>query len=78
MDFLTPAQRTTAEDFAAVQAPDAELPLVQRNPCGCFRVEALALSEVEALFGHPSLTMVMDASGTELKLTEYHPADFRS
>ena len=51
---------------------------VPGNPCGCIRVEVLALSAVEALFGHSSLSMVMDANGTELKLTEYHPEDFRS
>ncbi|MFF3376274.1 hypothetical protein ACFYXF_25395 [Streptomyces sp. NPDC002680] len=78
LDSLTPAQRTTAEDFAEAQAPDAELPLVMRNPCGCFRVEVLALSEVEALFGHSGLSMVMDGNGTELKHMEYHPEDLRS
>ncbi|WP_330290575.1 hypothetical protein [Streptomyces sp. NBC_00576] len=78
LDSLTPAQRKTAEDFAAAQAPDAELPLVQRNPCGCFRVEVLALSAVEALFGHSSRDMVMDVGGTELQLMEYHPEDLLS
>ena len=78
LDSLTPAQRKTAESFAAAQAPDAEPPLVQRNPCGCSRIEVLALSSVEALFGHSSLDMVMDANGTELQLVEYHPEDIPS
>ncbi|NEC89775.1 hypothetical protein [Streptomyces sp. SID12501] len=76
LDALTPAQRNTAEAFAVAQAPDAELPLVKRNSCGCFRVEVVALSAVDAVFGHSGLDMVMDANGTELKLTEYHPEDF--
>lgn len=76
LDALTPAQRNTAEAFAAAQAPDAEPPLVKRNPCGCFRVEVVALSTVDANFGHSGLDMVMDVHGTERKLTEYHPEDF--
>lgn len=76
LDSLTLAQRNTAEAFAAAQAPDAELPLVKRNPCGCFRIEVVALSTVDAFFGHSGLNMVMDANGAELKLTEYHPEDF--
>lgn len=70
------AQRTTAETFAAAQAPDAQPPLVKQNPCGCFRIEVLAPSTIHALFGHSDLNTVMDASGTELKLTQYHPDDF--
>ncbi|WP_405817198.1 hypothetical protein OG241_21900 [Streptomyces sp. NBC_01390] len=76
LESLTPAQRNTAEAFAVAQAPDAELPLVKRNPCGCLRVEVVALSTVHAFFGHTGLDMVMDTNGTELKLTEYHPEDF--
>lgn len=73
---LTPAQRATAESFAAAQAPDARPPLVKRNPCGCLRVEIVAPSTIDALFGHSGLNTVMDEQGTELKLTEYHPEDF--
>ncbi|MFE6405390.1 hypothetical protein ACFVOR_00460 [Streptomyces sp. NPDC057837] len=73
---LTPAQRTTAENFAAAQAPDAQPPLVRRNPCGCFRIEVVAPSTIRASFGHSGLNTVMDAHGTELRLTEYHHEDF--
>jgi len=76
LDSLTPAQRSTAESFASTQAPDAQLPLVKRNPCGCFRIEVLAPSRTNASFGHSGLNTVMDASGRELKLTEYHSEDF--
>ncbi|MFD4522686.1 hypothetical protein ACFWP7_01845 [Streptomyces sp. NPDC058470] len=76
LSTLTPAQRNTAETFAAAQAPDAQPPLVKRNLCGCFRIEVLAPSKVDALFGHSGLNTVMDPQGTELKLTEYHTEDF--
>ncbi|MGR4853224.1 hypothetical protein [Streptomyces sp. LARHCF252] len=73
---LTQAQRTTAHDFAAAQASDARPPLIRRNPCGCFRIEVLAPSTVHASFGHSGLNTVMDANGSELRLTEYHQEDF--
>ncbi|MFH8894894.1 hypothetical protein ACH4HG_00590 [Streptomyces coeruleorubidus] len=73
---LTQAQRSTAEGFAATQAPDAQPPLVKQNPCGCFRIEVVAPSTVHASFGHSGLNTVMDANGTELRLTEYHREDF--
>ncbi|WP_151479650.1 hypothetical protein [Streptomyces albicerus] len=76
LDSLTPAQRDTAETFAAAQAPDSQPPLVKRNPCGCFRIEVLAPSTINALFGHSSLDTVMNENGAELKITEYHPEDF--
>jgi hypothetical protein len=73
---LTQAQRNTAEGFAAAQAPDAQPPLVKRNACGCFRIEVVAPSTIHASFGHSGLNAVMDAHGTELRLTEYHQDDF--
>ncbi|UUA06783.1 MULTISPECIES: hypothetical protein [Streptomyces] len=73
---LTQPQRTTAEGFATAQASDAQPPLVKRNSCGCFRIEVLAPSTVHASFGHSGLNTVMDANGTELRLTEYHQEDF--
>lgn len=76
LSSLTPAQRNTAESFAVAQAPDARSPLVKRNPCGCFRIEVLAPSTVKASFGHSGLHTIMDADGTELKLTQYHSEDF--
>ncbi|MFF4472951.1 hypothetical protein ACFYZ3_25705 [Streptomyces sp. NPDC001599] len=76
LDSLTTAQRETAERFASAQAPDAQAPLVKQNTCGCFRVEVFAPSTVHAFFGHSGLNTVMDADGTELSLTEYHPDDF--
>ncbi|MFE1586422.1 hypothetical protein ACFW6Q_12110 [Streptomyces sp. NPDC058737] len=76
LDRLTPAQRETAERFASAQAPDARAPLVKQNTCGCLRIEVLAPSTVHAFFGHSGLNTVMDADGTELTLTEYHPDDF--
>ncbi|WP_055524693.1 hypothetical protein [Streptomyces graminilatus] len=75
LDSLTPAQRNTAEAFAAAQAPDAELPLVKRNPCGCFRIEVVALSTVHAFFGHSGMDTVMDESGAEVKPMELHKED---
>lgn len=75
LDSLTPAQRNTAEAFAAAQAPDAQPPLVKQNPCGCFRIEVLAASRTNASFGHSGLNTVMNADGRELKLTERHPED---
>ncbi|MDX2548747.1 hypothetical protein ACOT81_25040 [Streptomyces sp. WI04-05B] len=72
---LTPAQRNTAEAFAAAQAPDAELPLVKRNPCGCLRIEVVALSTVDAFFGHSAIRTVMDESGAEVKPMERHKED---
>ncbi|MEU5703309.1 hypothetical protein [Streptomyces aurantiacus] len=75
---LTAAQRNTAESFALAQAPDSQPPLVKRNPCGCFRIEVLAPSTINALFGHSGLDTVMDEQGNELELTEYHPEDFLS
>lgn len=76
LESLTPAQRATAESFAAAQAADARPPLVKRNPCGCYRIEVVAPSTIRASFGHSGLNTVMDANGTELKLTQYHPEDF--
>ncbi|MFE9767863.1 hypothetical protein ACFYPC_25640 [Streptomyces sp. NPDC005808] len=76
LDSLTSAQRNTAETFAAAQAPDAQPPLVKRNPCGCLRIEVLAPSTTHAFFGHSSLNTVMNESGAELKITEYHPEDY--
>lgn len=76
LDSLTPAQRQTAESFAAAQASDALPPLVKRNACGCLRIEVVAPSTIHALFGHSGLNTVMDENGTELKLSEYHPQDF--
>ncbi|MET9733898.1 hypothetical protein ABZZ79_25560 [Streptomyces sp. NPDC006458] len=72
---LTPDQRRTAEAFAAAQAPDAQAPLVKRNPCGCFRIEVLAPSKIDGSFGHSGLNTVMDATGTQLTLMQYHPED---
>ncbi|MFF7310291.1 hypothetical protein [Streptomyces sp. NPDC008137] len=76
LESLTPAQRTTAEKFAAAQASDARTPLIKRNPCGCFRIEVLAPSTVHASFGHSGLNTVMDEKGTEVPLTQYHQEDF--
>ncbi|MCF0081633.1 hypothetical protein [Streptomyces lomondensis] len=76
LESLAPAQRHTAERFTAAQAPDAQPPLVKRNPCGCFRIEVVAPSTIHASFGHSGLNTVMDANGTELSLTEYHQEDF--
>jgi hypothetical protein len=73
---LTQAQRNTAERFAAAQAPNAQPPLVKQNPCGCFRIEVVAPSTIHSSFGHSGLNTVMDANGTELRLTEYHQEDF--
>ncbi|MFF9300033.1 hypothetical protein [Streptomyces sp. NPDC014764] len=73
---LSPAQRTTAEEFAARQGSDAQVPLVKRNSCGCFRIEVLAPSKTDAKFGHPGLNSLMDDNGTEIPITEYHPQDF--
>ncbi|MFJ8597200.1 hypothetical protein ACIREM_00465 [Streptomyces shenzhenensis] len=78
LDTLTPAQRNTVERFAAAQPPDAQAPLVSQNACGCFRVHVVAPSTVHAFFGDSELSTVMDAQGTELPLTEYHPEDFPS
>lgn len=75
LDSLASAQRETAERFASAQAPDAQPPLVKQNPCGCFRVEALAPSTVDPFFGHPGRHMVMNSAGIELKLSDYHPDD---
>ncbi|MER7802059.1 hypothetical protein ABTX71_17210 [Streptomyces parvulus] len=49
---------------------------MKQNPCGCFRVEAVAPSTVDPFFGHPGRHMVMNSAGIELKLTDYHPDDF--
>lgn len=76
LESLTSTQRTTAERFAAAQAQDAQPPLVKRNMCGCFRIEVVAPSTINASFGHPGLNTVMNADGTELSLTEYHQEDF--
>lgn len=75
LESLTPAQRNTAEAFAASRAPDAEPPLVKRNPCGCLRIEVVALSTVDAFFGHSRMSTVMDESGTEVKPMERHKED---
>ncbi|WP_200262489.1 hypothetical protein [Streptomyces sp. HSG2] len=73
---LTPEQRRTAEDFAKSQGPDAQAPLVKLNPCGCYRIEAIAPSRINGSFGHGGLNTLMDASGRELPSREYHPDDF--
>ncbi|MBT2874245.1 hypothetical protein AB0900_00615 [Streptomyces cellulosae] len=73
---LSPAQRKTAEEFAARQGPDAQAPLVKRNPCGCFRIEVLAPSKTDVRFGHPGLNSLMDSYGREIPITEYHSQDF--
>ncbi|PPS87894.1 hypothetical protein [Streptomyces sp. MH60] len=73
---LTTAQRETAERFASTRAPDSQAPLVKRNACGCFRIEVIAPSTVDAFFGHSGMNTVMNTEGTELELTEYHPDDF--
>ncbi|MGW3934097.1 hypothetical protein [Streptomyces phaeochromogenes] len=76
LDSLTPAQRGTAEAFAAAHAPDAGLPLITRNPCGCYRVAALAPSTADGFFGISDRSMVMDADGTEVDLLKQHWEDF--
>lgn len=78
LDALTPGQRSTVERFVAAQPPDAQPPLVSQNACGCFRVHVVAPSTIHAFFGDSELSTVMDAQGTELPLTEYHPEDFPS
>ncbi|MFI1565050.1 hypothetical protein ACH4ZX_18695 [Streptomyces sp. NPDC020490] len=75
LDALTPAQRSTAESFAAAQAPDALPPLVKRNPCGCFRIEVFAPSTTHAFFGHSGLYTVMDDSGNEVGIMDHHKED---
>ncbi|NEA79902.1 hypothetical protein G3I30_12465 [Actinospica acidiphila] len=76
LEQLTPAQRKTAETFAAAQAADAQTPFVKRNPCGCFRIEVVAPSTTVATFGHPGLNTTMDSDGKELTPMEHHPQDF--
>nr|WP_241267242.1 hypothetical protein [Streptomyces scabichelini] len=76
LESLTPAQRSTAEAFAAAHAPDTGSPLVTQNLCGCYRVDALAPSMADAFFGHSDQNMLMDADGAEISLTKYHWEDF--
>ncbi|MFI1679262.1 hypothetical protein [Streptomyces sp. NPDC020607] len=74
---LTPTQRNTVGAFLAKTGEAfAEPPVITRRPGGHYRVEILPLNEIDPFFGITDRDMVMDADGTELKLTEYHPADF--
>jgi hypothetical protein len=76
LDSLTPVQRKAAEDFASAHAPDAGPPVVTRSECGCFHAEVLASSTTDAFFGHTSKSMVMDADGNEVDLSQYHLEDW--
>ncbi|WP_212747315.1 hypothetical protein [Streptomyces montanus] len=76
LDSLTPAQRSTAEAFAAAHAPDAGPPVITRNPCGCCRVAALAPSAADGFFGHSDRDMLMDTDGAEVDLMKYHWEDY--
>ncbi|QQM42708.1 hypothetical protein [Streptomyces liliifuscus] len=76
LDSLTPAQRSTAEAFAAAHAPDAGPPLVTRNPCGCYQVAALAPSTADGFSGISDHSIVMDTDGAEVDFMKRHWEDF--
>ncbi|WP_413757636.1 hypothetical protein [Streptomyces sp. MMBL 11-3] len=76
LDSLTPSHRRTVEVFAAAQAPDAGVPVVTRNPCGCYRVAASAPSTAHGFFGISVQSILMDANGIEVELGKYHWEDY--
>ncbi|MGA4849800.1 hypothetical protein ACOBQB_27400 [Streptomyces sp. G5(2025)] len=74
---LTREQRDAVDNFlATTDAPDLSEPIVTRLPCGHYRVEALVPSELDAFFGSSSRKLSMNADGSELEYTDYHPEDF--
>ncbi|MGH4032456.1 hypothetical protein ACQB60_26350 [Actinomycetota bacterium Odt1-20B] len=75
LDALTPSQQATVEAFVTDYEPDAGPPLITQNSCGCYRVEVVLPSKVNAYFGARDWDMVMDTDGKKLELTEYHPED---
>ncbi len=77
LDSLTQAQRRAVDDFVTTtDAADLAEPVVTRLPCGHYRVEALAPSELDALIGAGSRELHMNADGTEWAYADYHLEDF--
>lgn len=76
-ESLTQAQRQAIDHFlATARAPDLSEPFVTRRPCGHYRAEALVPSELSAFFGADSYHLTMNADGSQLEYTDYHPEDF--
>ncbi|MGW0535939.1 hypothetical protein [Streptomyces sp. NPDC003032] len=76
LETLTQAQRDAVDNFlATARAPDLSDPFVTRRPCGHYRAEALVPSEIDAFFGADSRHLTMNADGSELKHSDFHPED---
>ncbi|MFF1377052.1 hypothetical protein [Streptomyces sp. NPDC058308] len=76
LESLTQAQRDAVDHFlATARAPDLSEPFVTRLPCGHYRAEALVPSELSAFFGAASRDLKMNADGTKVAYTDYHPED---
>ncbi len=76
LEALTPGQRNTVENFvASSNAPDAGTPVISRRPCGHYRIEFMRSSRVDSFFGLSENSMLMDAEGAEVSITDYHPDD---
>ncbi|MEV8318997.1 hypothetical protein AB0Q95_33065 [Streptomyces sp. NPDC059900] len=77
LETLTPAQRTTVDNFVE-ESPASEdhgPPLVNRRPCGHYRVAFLRSGKVDSFFGFSEDTMLMDADGAAVELEDFHPDD---
>ncbi|MEU1145368.1 hypothetical protein ACFYO9_05905 [Streptomyces sp. NPDC005863] len=76
VESLSQAQKDAVAQFlATARAPDLAEPFITRRPCGHYRAEALVPSELDAFFGANFRDLKMNADGSKVEYTDYHPED---
>lgn len=73
----SPLTRTAraVETFATGHGPDALPPLVNRNACGCYRIEVLAPGTSVSFYGIHARGTIVDTEGREVEMESYHLED---
>ncbi|MFF2847015.1 hypothetical protein ACFVT5_11845 [Streptomyces sp. NPDC058001] len=79
LESLTPAQRKTLDGFIAdmhQRGLDTGTPVVSRRACGHYMVKVPVPSRLTSSFGCSMHDLSLNADGTKLEITDYHPEDY--
>jgi len=77
LESLNAQQRRTVSGFISeAEVTDSVSPIITRNLCGHYNVDILPPSRFTSTFGASEESLVMDSSGREVDVTDYHPEDF--